>query len=613
MKWIYIILIVGALLIGGVYAFTKTDIIKSFNSTNERISNELKGITLNVGETGDTGNTEDKCIEVLVKTSDNIPSKIPRELWTQKIIDKDAIGSGKVGNIIRYENCGFEWGNMEKDPKNFLILRMNYSQFNESLLEPKYDTKILKENEEQKILKFRKYTLNLSAILNTKELLDLVSIKYNEAVNWNIEKNLTYSLNEKIINNNLNRTYDVKHGSAGTFTICASGCNYTNLQTWETAQDSDLTGAGNCTAVIMGNFNDTGGLIVVSWTTTINDWIVVIANVSTYRANATYDPAKFNLIRTDNTDVSLGENYIHIDGIQMEVINPTGLDKRIILASTLDPGDNQLIFSNLYLRGSNSSDWRQTGINIADIDANVIIYNTVVANIGFNVASYAIRQVNGCNKTLIYSTTVQGGAYGIGNPIATCYINIKDTIIFNQSLQSIYPSLVKNTSVNYVSTNDSYGVLFGGTGNRANQSFGFTDWKNGDFHLLSTDTGALNLGTDLSSDGNYSFTTDIDGQTRTGTWDIGCDEIITTGATTCTYPSIDNWAINCADNCNLTSEISIVNKGNVTLTGSGTFNVQSGGIICFSDTGQYVNVNSGCSINIESGGSINKVGTCIPP
>lgn len=91
------------------------------------------------------------------------------------------------------------------------------------------------------------------------------------------------------------------------------------------------------------------------------------------------------------------------------------------------------------------------------------------------------------------------------------------------------------------------------------------------------------------------------------------DNAFFSGATTCTYPSIDNWAINCADNCNLTSEIPIVNKGNVTLTGSGTFNVQSGGIICFSDTGQYVNVNSGCSINIESGGSINKVGTCIPP
>ena len=42
------------------------------------------------------------------------------------------------------------------------------------------------------------------------------------------------------------------------------------------------------------------------------------------------------------------------------------------------------------------------------------------------------------------------------------------------------------------------------------------------YHLDATDTGAIDQGTDLSA----IFTDDIDGGTRSGTWDIGCDECI---------------------------------------------------------------------------------------
>lgn len=43
-----------------------------------------------------------------------------------------------------------------------------------------------------------------------------------------------------------------------------------------------------------------------------------------------------------------------------------------------------------------------------------------------------------------------------------------------------------------------------------------------DFHLDSSDTAAKDQGYDLSA----IFTTDIDGDTRSGTWDIGADEYV---------------------------------------------------------------------------------------
>ena len=64
----------------------------------------------------------------------------------------------------------------------------------------------------------------------------------------------------------------------------------------------------------------------------------------------------------------------------------------------------------------------------------------------------------------------------------------------------------------------------GGSGNLVNQTFSFVDLAGGDFHLTSGDSGARDQGVDLSADPDLSFSDDIDGDTRGGTWDIGADE-----------------------------------------------------------------------------------------
>jgi hypothetical protein len=54
----------------------------------------------------------------------------------------------------------------------------------------------------------------------------------------------------------------------------------------------------------------------------------------------------------------------------------------------------------------------------------------------------------------------------------------------------------------------------------------FEDSANYDFHLSASDPNnvAIDAATDLSSDAINAFSTDIDGQTRSGSWDIGADE-----------------------------------------------------------------------------------------
>lgn len=57
----------------------------------------------------------------------------------------------------------------------------------------------------------------------------------------------------------------------------------------------------------------------------------------------------------------------------------------------------------------------------------------------------------------------------------------------------------------------------------------FTDTANGDFHLVASDTDAIDKGT--ADPGSGLFSDDIDGVTRSGTWDLGADEYVAAGST----------------------------------------------------------------------------------
>lgn len=82
----------------------------------------------------------------------------------------------------------------------------------------------------------------------------------------------------------------------------------------------------------------------------------------------------------------------------------------------------------------------------------------------------------------------------------------------------------------YCASSDATADDAGGSGNRINQTFTFEDAASDDYHLASTDAGATGYGTDLSSDPDYPFSDDVDGDTRSAPWDIGFDQYVGGGA-----------------------------------------------------------------------------------
>ena len=81
-----------------------------------------------------------------------------------------------------------------------------------------------------------------------------------------------------------------------------------------------------------------------------------------------------------------------------------------------------------------------------------------------------------------------------------------------------------------------------GTGSRINQTVLCVNPEGGDLHLLSTDASCIGFGVDDPGSGLYS--TDMDGQSRVSTWDIGADEYI---AATCAITGTATASITEAD------------------------------------------------------------------
>ncbi|MCK5590598.1 MAG: hypothetical protein KAI72_01460, partial [Candidatus Pacebacteria bacterium] len=112
-----------------------------------------------------------------------------------------------------------------------------------------------------------------------------------------------------------------------------------------------------------------------------------------------------------------------------------------------------------------------------------------------------------------------------------------------------------------------------GSNNKTEQTFSFVDEAGDDFHLVLTDVGAKNSGTDLSADANISFSHDIENEIRSDAYDIGADEemtVIWDGSESSDWATGANWAGGAAP----TPDSDVIIDGNY--TNAPTLNLTSG-------------------------------------
>jgi hypothetical protein len=367
------------------------------------------------------------CTELLVSTSDTIHSKINKSLWTKQMFEEEKKGNTKQGYILDAKPCvqilinnnsinnnSVEddtpinmtlngtykniWGNLETDPKRAMIVRINSSEFNESWFEPEYT----KGN----ITKMRKYKFNVYGILTGQEGYDLRNIKYNQGVNWSLEKDVSNVENFIEYNNWSNRSDLKLHGSSGNFTICPSGCNYTSLSNFEATENADLNGTGPAIAIITEGFTEnlgTSRLSISGWTTTSDDYIEIKTSENA-RHKGVFNSENYlltsNVIASPEATLYIDEQYVIIDGLQIKYNATSNGDVIINEAGSEGLNNTSVTIKNNILFGNDGVASR-TGISSNAVASTAFIYNNIIYDMDNNGIL-----INGGSNWTIYNNII---------------------------------------------------------------------------------------------------------------------------------------------------------------------------------------------------------------
>lgn len=281
------------------------------------------------------------------------------------------------------------------------------------------------------------------------------------------------------------------------------------------------------------NAADTTTVTVDGYTTSATQYIKIYTptNTSTeantsQRHIGVYNTSKYRIETVNNaTPLIIKDGHVRIDGLQFYLQSSNAVNPRIILfyeASSVIVA--QYYLTNNIIRGHTNS--TQTGVqglqfyDTGGAGSTAYIYNNLIYSFATSgETTEKLFQIFDSNFTFyIYNNTVRdSGSTGID----AASVGILKNNLFANNAGSDVSGTVDNSS-NYNAT-DSASIGYTctcGANDRLSQTFTFISGSN--FHLSSADVGARNFGTDLSG----TFTTDIDGQTRSGTWDIGMDEVL---------------------------------------------------------------------------------------
>ncbi|MBN1887392.1 MAG: hypothetical protein JW850_05360, partial [Thermoflexales bacterium] len=302
---------------------------------------------------------------------------------------------------------------------------------------------------------------------------------------------------------------------------------YTSLSAWEAAYggidfgthpQGDLVGADKiAVARIEGTWTqaDTTPLNLGGWTTDAGHYIHIYTT-SEARHDGTAGSG-YRLVTTDSGSLSSSVAYFRLEGLEIHGLY-AGSPIYLRPGAGID-GDIRLSHNLIHGNGLDSG----SGIDIYDYDGISMVWNNIIYDVGNPGYTAGIQTMRG--TTYVYNNTIVD-------------------IISGYAIRNGGTMVVKN-NLTEAPNDDFYGTFYPGSDfnassddtapgfhSRRDQSFSFVNRAGDDFHLASTDTGARNHGTALSSDAHIPIADDVDGDARpsawlgtgSGGWDIGADE-----------------------------------------------------------------------------------------
>ena len=267
---------------------------------------------------------------------------------------------------------------------------------------------------------------------------------------------------------------------------------------------------------------DTNAVTIDGWTTGPNNYVKVYTT-ATARHLGKWDDTKYRVYTaSDNSTITIGEDFIIIDGLQIEDQSSGSWNAQI--GSNSNSSQRKIIIKNNIIRNIKNTNY---GIALNGDNTESYVYNNIIYDTNKTGSEGYFLQIDSGGDKYVYNNTLNTCVLGIvvvGNEILA-----KNNIV--QNCTDGYSGTFDSSSSNNIS--DLSNDIQQGSDNKNSTTVQFLDATNYDFHLSESDTAARNAGINLSSDPVFtadasSMPRDIDNQFRHDVgWDIGADEAAT--------------------------------------------------------------------------------------
>jgi hypothetical protein len=286
---------------------------------------------------------------------------------------------------------------------------------------------------------------------------------------------------------------------------------YTDLSAWETGRQGDLV-ARNAIERALPYYDvgpDTNSLVISGWSVDANHYVEVYVPPSErHRGKAGVNNYVMNPSGTADA-INISVPYTIIDGLE---ITDWGAGGGFSSVAIYINANNATIKNNIihdYVAGNGGN----------------VIYNQIGTS-GHRISNNIIY---GASNGLYIDTSPAVISYVFNNTVynmtGKCYWSSNNSALFKNNIaQSCGDGFNGSAGGSNYNISD-LATDAPGANSKNLITVSFVDATNKDFHLAFNDTSAKNAGVDLSADANLPIATDIDGDARTGTWDIGADDV----------------------------------------------------------------------------------------
>jgi parallel beta-helix repeat protein len=276
---------------------------------------------------------------------------------------------------------------------------------------------------------------------------------------------------------------------------------------------------------------DTTTATVDGWTTGANNYIRIYTPTDTatevnqsQRHDGKYNAGKYELQQSTGVVLFIKDNYVRVEGLQVRSTSNAASNYGICVTNDI-VGAGDIELSHNYVEGSNNTTGNAKGIyvyNGVDATLNVDIWNNIIYNVGASGGS--------TQGIIILDTDVTGNVYNNTQYKSNAFWVESNNIIVKNNILSGGWYIGAGYSASSTNNAGTHGTPPG------SNPITLSSTDPLDYFVSASDlhinTGATFAGEliDAGIDPSGGFSDDVDGETRSGTWDVGADEFIANNA-----------------------------------------------------------------------------------